>query len=413
MEDAAFSSDVVRRFYEAWPHPAQPPNLDEFRDFRRVPRGSAASSFFFYWPNQSFSTDLDILYAGCGTTQAVESSLWDNKTRSVAIDVSQACIDRTAALANRYNITNLDLHRLPIEEVASLGRQFDLIFCTGVLHHLQDPDAGLRALREVLRPSGSMCLMVYGKAGRAGVYMFQEYCRRLGYQPTQQDIAELSQMMTHVGEDHPIGPFYRRREDFNSPEGLADVLLNPRDRAYSVPDIYNWIDRCGMRMQRWFYQAMYLPQCSALAGTPHQARLQKLPDRDQHAAIELFRGHLDKHSFIACRDDRPESSWRTSLADPDWQNLIPVPQFTFGLREVTDRPGYVGKIVCSGHELPVADLLITPADYSLLQWMDGNRTLGQIASASTVPNNLAHTREFFQRLWDFDQIMLRRLPAGS
>lgn len=31
----------------------------------------------------------------------------------------------------------------------------------GVLHHLPDPDAGLRALRDVLEVSGALQLMVY------------------------------------------------------------------------------------------------------------------------------------------------------------------------------------------------------------------------------------------------------------
>ena len=59
-------------------------------------------------------------------------------------------------LKQQYNLTNLEARQLPIEQAAALGRTFDLIVCTGVLHHLADPDAGLRALRSVLKPDGVM-----------------------------------------------------------------------------------------------------------------------------------------------------------------------------------------------------------------------------------------------------------------
>ena len=79
---------------------------------------------------------------------------------------------------------------------AELGRTFDQVVCTGVLHHLPDPDLGLRALRDVLRPQGAMHLMVYALYGRAGIYMMQEYCRLLGISSSDTDLRDL-------GDDAP------------------------------------------------------------------------------------------------------------------------------------------------------------------------------------------------------------------
>jgi 2-polyprenyl-3-methyl-5-hydroxy-6-metoxy-1,4-benzoquinol methylase len=60
--------------------------------------------------------------------------------------------------------------------------------CTGVLHHLPDPDKGLRALHDVLMPESAMHLMVYASYSRAGVYLLQDYCRRLGIGTTAAEI---------------------------------------------------------------------------------------------------------------------------------------------------------------------------------------------------------------------------------
>ena len=39
---------------------------------------------------------------------------------------------------------------------------------------------GSSALRDVLNPDGAMHLMVYAPYGRTGIYMLQEFCRRIG-----------------------------------------------------------------------------------------------------------------------------------------------------------------------------------------------------------------------------------------
>jgi hypothetical protein len=58
-------------------------------------------------------------------------------------------------------------------------------FAPGVLHHLPDPELGLKALRGVLEPDGAMHVMVYAAYGRGGIYMVQDYCRLLGIGPTE------------------------------------------------------------------------------------------------------------------------------------------------------------------------------------------------------------------------------------
>src|SRR6202044_1317851 len=105
--------------------------------------------------------------------------------------VSDTSLHHTRDLQRKYNLDNLELHQLPIERVQELGRAFDLVVCTGVLHHLPDPDLGLRALRDVLRPNGAMRLMVYARYGRAGIYMMQENCRLLEISASTTDLQSL------------------------------------------------------------------------------------------------------------------------------------------------------------------------------------------------------------------------------
>ena len=73
-------------------------------------------------------------------------------------------------------------------EAGSAGL-FDYINCSGVLHHLVEPEAGARALASVLAPHGALGVMVYGELGRIGVYHAQDMLRLVcGDAPLDQQV---------------------------------------------------------------------------------------------------------------------------------------------------------------------------------------------------------------------------------
>src|ERR1700739_3799213 len=306
-------SEEIRDFYERMPYPAPRTSLDVHRDWYRNPDRRRAE-FHLMWPAKQPQGGQEILIAGCGTSQAARYALREPDARVTAIDISDTSLRHTRDLQRKYNLKNLELHHLPIERVREIGRSFDRVVCTGVLHHLPDPDHGLRALRDVLRPSGAMRLMVYARYGRAGIYMMQEYCRLLGISASDKDLRDLGATIEALPADHPISGVLRGAKDFRRPEAMADALLHPQDRAYTVPELYAWLDRCGMSFGRWIEQAPYLAQCGVVARSPHAARLAALPLRLQYAAVELFRGTMVSHNFIAYRDDRGGESQPVTFA---------------------------------------------------------------------------------------------------
>ncbi len=228
--------------------------------------------------------------AGCGTSQAVKYAIRQPASHVVAIDISETSILHTETLKRKYQLTNLEIRQLPIERVDELNYRFDQIICTGVLHHLPEPQAGLCALRDVLEPDGVIDLMVYATYGRYGVYMLQNYARLLDVGATDAEITDFADTLMALPLDHPLAQPLGESPDFRTKAGLADALLNPQDRAYTVPQIFDLITNAGLKFGRWLRQAPYLPQCSAFNETPHAARLRALPQPDQFAAMELLRG---------------------------------------------------------------------------------------------------------------------------
>src|ERR1700727_2994503 len=204
--------EEVRDFYERMPYPAPLASLNEHRALYSDPQRRRAV-FHRIWPNEKPGEHQEILVAGCGTSQAARYALREPEARVTAIDISETSLRHTSDLQRKYSLHNLELHLLPLEAIKDLGRTFDLIVCTGVLHHLPEPDVGLRALRDALSRKGAMHLMVYATYGRVGIYMLQEYCRMLRIGTTADDLRELATLLGTLPRDHPMANLLDRAQD--------------------------------------------------------------------------------------------------------------------------------------------------------------------------------------------------------
>ncbi len=275
-----------------------------------------------------------------------------------------------------------------------------------MLHHLPDPDLGLRSLRGALAQDGALRVMVYAAYGRAGISMMQDYCRLIGVRANEEELQELSATIGALPPDHPIAAMAKRAKDFRRPDALADALLHPLDRAYTVPQLYAWLERCGFSFARWFEQAPYLPQCGAIAAMPHAARLALLPPPLQHAAVELLRGTIAKHDFIAYRNDRACESQPIAFDAEAWRNYVPLRlPWTLRVRERLPA-GASAVLINRAHPYPDLALPINAAQERVFAAIDGKRTVDDILRSATRTEDVEQGRWFIERLWRYDQIVL-------
>jgi hypothetical protein len=252
--------------------------------------------------------------------------------------------------------------------------------------------------------------MVYAPYGRAGVYLLQDYCRRLGIGHSQQEIHDLAATLAALPRSHPLARLLAESPDFQSPDGLADALLNPQDRAYSVPQLFDWLERCGLRFGRWLRQAPYLAQCGSLAGTPHAPRLAALPPMEQYAAVELWRGNMLRHSLIVYRADRPGDRHLPSFDGDDWLGYVALrlPE-TINVRERLPA-GAAAALINRSHSDPDLVLFVDAAELQMVAAIDGRRSIADIVQRLAGPASASRTlreqaRSLFQRLWWYDQVV--------
>jgi hypothetical protein len=232
--------------------------------------------------------------------------------------------------------------------------------------------------------------------------MLQDYCRRLGIGIGVDEVNQLAATLKALPPDRPIVPLLRNSPDFADKAGLADALLHPQDRAYSVPQLMDFLGRADLKFARWVRQAPYLPSCGALASAPHHAKLIELPVEEQYAAIELFRGTMLRHSVIAYRTDRSEQGASVDFEGADWLRYTPIrlPD-TIAVKERLPA-GASAVLINRNHNYTDLYLPIDAPRERFLSIIDGKRTIGEICRAR-ADESLART--FFQELYRWDQVV--------
>jgi SAM-dependent methyltransferase len=394
---------LIKEFYERYPYPRPIDDLDKYRR-RWADTNRRRADFHLFWPDKPYTEERTILIAGCGTAQAAKHAARCPAARVIGIDFSATSVWHTEDLRRKYDLHNLEVHQLSIDRVSDLKMTFDEIVCTGVLHHLANPEVALRALRDVLDPDGAMHLMVYAPYGRAGIYMLQEFCRRIGIQASDDEIRDLSAALGVLPAGHPLARLLRDAPDFRQEAALADALLNPQDRAYSVPQLFDFISGAGLTFSRWVRHAPYSPRCGVMAQLPHASRIAALDAAQQYAVAELFRGTMMSHSVIVHRDDRAGSSQGIGFSGDAWTSYVPVrvPD-TLCVQERLP-PGAAAVLINRAHTNTDIYLPIDAREKRLVDAIDGERRLDEIAG----DEQRDVCRALFERLWWHDQVVFDR-----
>lgn len=333
-------SDVINRQYERWVYPEPITDIPAWLDNNWQWFDPSHASPIL-WPDRGHKPEMDILIAGCGTSQAAVFAFTNPDAKVVGVDISQASLDHQRFLKDKYGLDNLELHLLPIEELPKLGRRFDLVVSTGVLMVTADPLAGMKALAECVRQDGAVAIMVYSKYGRFGVTLLQSVFRDLGLGQTEESVGMVRLATSLLGADHPARSYIKIAPDLTYDAGLVDTFLIERELTYSVDECLELIEGAGLVFQTWLLNSPYYAH--ELVGGPNEfySAINALPEAKQWSVMDRFRATNGCHFFVACRPDRPKKSYSIDFASAEALNYVPLFRHNCGLEgNQAFRPGY-------------------------------------------------------------------------
>jgi len=181
----------------------------------------------------------EILVAGCGTGQhsLFTASRFSN-ARVLAVDLSMNSLSYALRKTNELGFSNIEYVQADIMELGGLGRQFDLIECAGVLHHLGDPLAGWHVLVDLLRPGGLMQISLYSEIARQGILRGRSLIAEKGYSTSPEDIRRCRQDFITMAEDgNPTMAKIWKYRDFFSLSECRDLLFHVQEHRFTLPQI--------------------------------------------------------------------------------------------------------------------------------------------------------------------------------
>jgi len=189
------------------------------------------------------TADLDYLVAGCGTgwhATGIAQKYLGARLLAVDLSLSSLCYAKRntpAPLSEHIEYAQADILKLP-----SIGRSFDVIDASGVLHHMADPIASWRILLTLLRPGGVMHLGFYSEVGRRDVLAARAFIAERGYAATPADIRRCRQDLLTT----PLGTVARFFDFFSTSE-CRDLLFHVQEIRLTIPAIRDFIAANGLR----------------------------------------------------------------------------------------------------------------------------------------------------------------------
>ena len=392
MEDV---STLVARQYEAFAYPEPFADLEKeiAKGYHQV--GDPALYGPVIWPAGRPERQLKILVAGCGTVQAAYTAYMSPNDEVVGIDLSEASLAHERFLQDRHGLANLKLFKGDLLEIDALGERFDVILCTGVLHHMADPKAGLSALRDVLAPDGVMVLMLYGATVRTGVYMLQDAFRRMGIEQTAEGVAKARRILAELSGRHYVQDYIGAAEELKADAAIVDTFLHPQDRAFTIPQIFQLVGDCGLTFQNWVDNHPYWRNSLWGPDSAVAQAVDPLPESEHWAAIEMLSQSVGLHAFTVRRGDVD----RVDFDAGGWKAF--VPHLAPGLA----RKGN-GLFERGPYELRCSEL-----EQFVLDGADGVRTIEEIIEVPALEDIPRQEREefarrYFEHLWKLGHVMI-------
>ena len=301
----------VQEHYLDYPYPLRNPEDDKTRLLKVYGDYLGEINHWLFEGKKDFKKGFRVLIAGGGTgdsTVYLAEQLKGTDAEVIYLDFSKNSMAIAQKRAEYRGLTNITwIHDSILNIPALKVGKFDYITCTGVLHHLESPDAGLKVLADSLTDDGGMGIMVYAQYGRTAVYQIQDMLKIVneGITSRQEEVKNGWQVVNVL----PNTNWYKRGAELlgdhinHGDVGMYDMFLHKQDRAYTVPQLYEFVEKAGLNFVDYNspHSRIMLKPETYFQDPEFLKKIKAMDKWKQQAVCEIMCGSIIKHSFYVSK----------------------------------------------------------------------------------------------------------------
>jgi len=227
-------TERVRQFYARAPFPGYPP-----RDSLSALRARAARSEFARRLDESIPGDALVLELGCGTGQ-LSLFLASADRTVVGADLARPSLELAREAAVRYGLSDVYFVETDLRAPGLSREAFDVVICSGVLHHTPDPRASFASVARLVRPGGILVIGLYNTYARLPMRLRRAVARLTGFRWIPWD---------PILNDRRAEP--ARREAW-----LRDQYQHVEEHRYTLREVQAWFRDNAVEYVRAFPSAL-------------------------------------------------------------------------------------------------------------------------------------------------------------
>jgi len=220
----------VQNFYKKNPFP----NFDDYASLTDLDEVRRSNDFLRIFKDQ-LGLGKKIIEVGSGTSQLSVVLSFGTNNQVTAFDATLESLQLGEVFARKYNLPNCnfvlgDIFSDPFED-----GYFDCVWCSGALHHTDDPQGGFDIISKWLKKNGIIVVGLYSKFGRLKTKSRQLIFKCLGSSMWAKRIVYF------------LDPIIRSQTSKLKKEvWFQDQYLHPVESTHTLTEVLKWFDLMGI-----------------------------------------------------------------------------------------------------------------------------------------------------------------------
>jgi 2-polyprenyl-3-methyl-5-hydroxy-6-metoxy-1,4-benzoquinol methylase len=213
---------LIEKFYETKPFPNYKKN-----DNKSTILKAGDINFIAKRIKEKFRFNKNILEVGAGTCQLSNYLAIGTNNKIFALDATIDSLRLGKKFADENSIKNISFIKADLFEDLFVDNFFDLVWCSGVLHHTKDPYGGFKNIQKYIKKDGYIIIGLYNKIFRIKTVIRQFLYKFFG----KKLVMKLDPHLRKV-----------KNEDEKIDAWINDQYEHPVESMHTFDEVLKWFD---------------------------------------------------------------------------------------------------------------------------------------------------------------------------